>query len=194
MIFPYLISLSISSRVEKALKRHPLELPRIAIIEFARNDYIQALSQFAPDFLKDAHLLESDVDTCMDRIERRIRCCESADDTFVPVNFMEDYYQTDSTPDRVRELQVAFGLNDHQIQLMNVRKMNFCTIVLKYTFSHSLSLPSRLDALLGLQVSLTLLISLFCETTAFTSRKFKEESKLTSNLLLLSRKNLLECN
>src|SRR5690348_4387110 len=59
----------IERRVEKALKRQPLELPRIAIIEFARADYLQALSQFAPDFLKDAQflILESDVDTCMGR-------------------------------------------------------------------------------------------------------------------------------
>ena len=111
----------IERRVEKALKRHPLELPRIAIIEFARSDYLQALSQFDPDFLEDAHflILESDIDTCMDRIDRRIRCREFDDDTFVPVNIMEDYYQKDSTPDRVRELQEAFGLYDHQIQLMS---------------------------------------------------------------------------
>lgn len=108
-------------RVEKALKRYPLELPRIAIIEFARNDYLQALSQFAPDFLKDAHylILESDVDTCMDRIDRRIRYPECDDDTFVPVNIMEEYYQKDSTLDRVHEIKEAFGLNDHQIQLMS---------------------------------------------------------------------------
>ncbi len=110
----------IERKVEKALKRHPLALPRIAIIEFARNDYLQALSQFAPDFLKDAHflILESDVDTCMDRIDRRIRYPECADDTFVPVNIMEEYYQKDTTPDRIREIQEAFGLNDHQFQLM----------------------------------------------------------------------------
>jgi hypothetical protein len=111
----------IEHRVEKALKKHPLELPRIAIIEFARSDYIQALSQFDLDFLKDAHflILESNVDTCIDRIERRIRRREFDDDIFVPVNIMEGYYQKDSTPDRVRELQEAFGLNDHQIQLMS---------------------------------------------------------------------------
>jgi adenylate kinase family enzyme len=111
----------IERRVEKALKRHPFELPRIAIIEFARSDYLQALSRFDPDFLKAAHflILESDVDTCLNRIDRRIRCREFDDDTFVPVNIMEDYYQEDNTPDKVRELQEAFGLNDQQIQLMS---------------------------------------------------------------------------
>jgi hypothetical protein len=111
----------IECRVEKALKRHPLELPRIAIIEFARNDYLQALSQFAPDFLKDAHflILESDVDTCIDRIDRRIRYPECADDdTFIPVGIMEGYYQKDTTPDGIHEIQEAFGLTDHQIQLV----------------------------------------------------------------------------
>lgn len=110
----------IEHRVEKALKSHLSEFPRIAIIEFARNDYLQALSQFAPNFIKDAHflILESDVDTCMDRIDRRIRYPECDDDIFVPANIMEEYYQKDSTPDRVREIQEAFGLNDQQIQLM----------------------------------------------------------------------------
>jgi len=111
----------IERRVEKALERHELGWPRIAIIEFARNDYLQALSQFAPNFLKDARflILESDVDTCMDRISRRIKYPECDDDTFVPVNIMEEYYQKDSTTDRVWELREAFGLNEHQIQLMS---------------------------------------------------------------------------
>ncbi len=111
---------TIERRVENALKRHPSELPRIAIIEFARSDYLQALSQFDPDFLKDAHflILESDVDTCVNRIEKRTRRPEFVDDIFVPVNIMEGYYQKDSTPDSVRAIREAFGLSDQQIQLM----------------------------------------------------------------------------
>lgn len=110
----------IERRVEKALKRQPLELPRIAIIEFARADYLQALSQFAPDFLKDAQflILESDVDICMERIYERTRCCEFADDTYVPVKIMEGYYQVDTTQETVRQLQETFGLSSHQIQFM----------------------------------------------------------------------------
>lgn len=110
----------IERRVEKALERHRLALPRLAIIEFARDDYLQALSQFAPDFLKDAHflILESDIDTCMDRINRRIRYPECADDTFVPINIMEEYYYKDTTPDRIRKIQESLGLNDHQFQLV----------------------------------------------------------------------------
>jgi energy-coupling factor transporter ATP-binding protein EcfA2 len=107
-------------RVEKALEKHELEQPRIAIIEFARSDYVQALSQFDPVFLKDASflILESDIDTCISRIKARTRYRQSEDDIFVPVNIMEDYYQTDSTSDTVHNLQEAFGLESHQIQLM----------------------------------------------------------------------------
>jgi hypothetical protein len=110
----------IERRVEKALKRQPLELPRIAIIEFARADYLQALSQFDPDFLKDAHflMLESDVETCKERIYERTRCREFADDTYVPVKIMEGYYQVDATQETVRQLQETFGLSGHQIQFM----------------------------------------------------------------------------
>jgi hypothetical protein len=110
----------IQSRVEKALEKHEFELPRAAIIEFARSDYVQALSQFDLASLKDARflILESDVDTCMSRIIARTKYRQSEDDIFVPVNIMEGYYQTDSTPDTVRDLQDAFGLDSSQVQLM----------------------------------------------------------------------------
>lgn len=111
---------TIQHRVEKALEKHELGLPRVAIIEFARSDYVQALSQFDPAFLKDAKflILESDVDTCMNRILKRIIYRQSEDDAFVPVNIMEGYYQADSTSDTVRNLQEVFGLDSRQIQLM----------------------------------------------------------------------------
>lgn len=107
-------------RVKKALEKYESELPRIAIIEFARSDYVYALSRLDPTFLKGARflILESDLDTCMDRIFARTRCRQSEDDIFVPVNIMEDYYQTNSTPDTIRDLQKAFGLESHQIQFI----------------------------------------------------------------------------
>jgi adenylate kinase family enzyme len=111
---------SIEGRVEKALERHELDRPRIAIIEFARSDYVQALSQFDPTFLKDAHflILESDINTCMKRIYERTRCHEFADDMYVPGNIMEGYYQVDATQETVHQLQKALGLSGHRIQLM----------------------------------------------------------------------------
>jgi hypothetical protein len=110
----------IGGRVEKALERHESDRPRIAIIEFARSDYVQALSQFDPAFIKDAHflILESEVDTCMKRIYERTRCPEFADDTHVPVNIMTGYYQVDVTQETVRQLQDTLGLSCHQIQLL----------------------------------------------------------------------------
>ena len=110
----------IEGRVEKALERHELDRPRIAIIEFARRDYVQALSQFAPSFLKDAHflILESDVDTCMERIYERTKFPMFDDDTNVPANIMTGYYQADPTHETVRQLQETLRLNSHQIQLM----------------------------------------------------------------------------
>jgi adenylate kinase family enzyme len=110
----------IEGRVEKALEKLELDRPKIAIIEFARSDYVQALSQFDMAFLKDAHflILESDVDTCMKRIYERTRCPEFADDTHVPVNIMTGYYQVDATQETVRQLQETLGLSGHQIRLI----------------------------------------------------------------------------
>lgn len=110
----------IERRVEKALERHELDWPRIAIIEFARSNYVQALSQFDPAFLKDAHflMLESDVDTCMSRICKRSKCREFYDDAPIPDNIMKGYYQANATQETVRQLQEAFGIDDRRIQLM----------------------------------------------------------------------------
>lgn len=110
----------IERRVERVLERHKLDWPRITIIEFARSNYVQALSNFNPAFLKDAHflILESGVNTCMERIYKRTRCHEFADDMYVPGNIMEGYYQVDATQETALQIQEALGLSSHRIQLM----------------------------------------------------------------------------
>lgn len=110
----------IERKVEKALEKQELDWPRIAIMEFARGDYIQAFSQFDPAFLKDAHflILDSDVDICEKRIEERTKHREFVDDTFVPHNIMEGYYQADVTQETMCQLREAFGLDAKSVQLI----------------------------------------------------------------------------
>jgi hypothetical protein len=67
------------------------------LIEFARNDYRHALSELGDDLLQDALLLylDVDVDTCIDRIHRRVNCLSYPYNHFVSEDIMRGYYRKD---------------------------------------------------------------------------------------------------
>jgi gluconate kinase len=90
---------------------------RLIVIEFARDDYIQALRQFDPAFLQDAHFLflSADVDLCIQRIHDRVAHPDSIDDHFVSDDIMTGYYQKDSTPDMIRALADVFALDKQKM-------------------------------------------------------------------------------
>jgi len=54
----------------------------VVTIEFARNDYHEALQQFDPTFLKDAYFLflDADIETCLQRVHERVERSTSIDD------------------------------------------------------------------------------------------------------------------
>ncbi len=68
----------------------------IITIEFARDDYHQALSQFSPGFLKDAYIffIEADLNTCIQRIYQRVT--SSTRRHFVSTYIMHTYYSKDN--------------------------------------------------------------------------------------------------
>jgi gluconate kinase len=90
---------------------------RLIVIEFARDDYIQALRQFDTAFLQDAHFLflDADVDLCIQRIHNRVAHPASIDDHFVSDDIITGYYQKDSTPDMIRALADVFALDKQKI-------------------------------------------------------------------------------
>lgn len=91
---------------------------RLFVIEFARDDYIQALHQFDPAFLQDAHFLflDADVDLCIQRIHNRVAHPASIDDHFVSDDIITGYYQKDSTPDTIRKLAGEFALDEQKMR------------------------------------------------------------------------------
>lgn len=110
---------SIQRRVNSALKDCNPNAKRLIVIEFARDNYIQAFRQFDPIFLQDAHFLflDAKVDTCIPRIHYRAAHCESRhDDHFVSDDIIAGYYQKDSTPLMIRELAEVFDLNNQKMQ------------------------------------------------------------------------------
>ncbi|GCF08273.1 AAA family ATPase [Dictyobacter arantiisoli] len=75
-----------------------LEQDGIVTIEFARNDYWQALQQFSAGFLQDAYVffVDADLDTCIDRIYQRIESSEVTNNHFVSDYIMRTYYDHDN--------------------------------------------------------------------------------------------------
>ena len=85
----------LEQQVQAALQT---EKDGIITIEFARNDYHQALSQFSPGFLKDAYIffVEADLDTCIQRIYQRVMGPTRRRQHFVSEYVMHTYYSRDN--------------------------------------------------------------------------------------------------
>ncbi len=70
----------------------------LIIIEFARNDYQEALKQFSSPFIEDAFFLflDSDTATCKSRIYERTAHPKSSDDYYVSDDIVEVHYGKDN--------------------------------------------------------------------------------------------------
>lgn len=79
---------------EKDERREVPEKNGIITIEFARNDYREALSHFSPEFLRDSYFffVDSDVNTCIQRIHTRVTNPPKPDCHYVSDHIMHTYY------------------------------------------------------------------------------------------------------
>ncbi len=93
----------------------------LVTIEFARDDYRQALHQFSPGFLRDAYFLfmDADLETCLARVHERVIHASGADDH---PSFSDDifrrYYAADNKPYIQYFMQHEFAICK-QIQVVN---------------------------------------------------------------------------
>ncbi len=108
----------VQKRATAALKDCNPYTQRLIVIEFARDNYIQALRQFDPAFLQDAHFLflDADVNICIQRIHDRVAHPDSIYDHFVSDDIITGYYQKDSTPDMIRALVDEFALDKQKMR------------------------------------------------------------------------------
>jgi hypothetical protein len=108
----------IEKRATGSLNDCSLDTQRLIIIEFARDDYVQALRQFDPAFLQGAHFLflDADVNLCIQRIHDRVAHPDSIDDHFVSDDIITGYYQKDGTPDMIRALADVFALDKQKMK------------------------------------------------------------------------------
>ncbi len=85
------------------LEEDILALPRsekkqLAIIEFARDNYHNALNLFKAEFLRSSYLffVDADLDVCIKRIHKRVETPSEPDHHFVSDYIMQTYYDTDN--------------------------------------------------------------------------------------------------
>lgn len=85
----------------------------IITIEFARNDYRQALRLFSPDFLKDAYIffIEADLNTCIQRIHQRATNSTGPKQHFVSNYIMHTYYSKDNWTYVTREMKAEYSIH-----------------------------------------------------------------------------------
>jgi len=94
------------SVLDKALEKAGTEAKKatkatsIVVIEFARNNYIEALKRFPPSFLKNSYFLfiDTDVETCIQRIRQRVAFPTTPDDHFVSEQILRQYYSNQVNP------------------------------------------------------------------------------------------------
>ncbi|ERR1019366_3327602 len=93
----------------------------LVTIEFARNDYREALQQFTSSFLKDAYFLflDADLETCLRRVHERVTRSRSIDDhpSFSDAIF-RSYYQKENGTYMVSCLQREFAIQQ-QVRVIN---------------------------------------------------------------------------
>jgi len=70
----------------------------LIIVEFARDDYREALEVFSPHFLQDTHILfvDANTDLCIQRIYQRILHIMEPDSHFISETIMKEYYGRDN--------------------------------------------------------------------------------------------------
>jgi hypothetical protein len=93
---------------------------QVIIIEFARNNYCEALRFFGPKILAQAHFVyvEADVSTCIEHIQKRALLHETPDDHFVSENIMKTYYAEDDEAMIPASLWGNFRISSDRIHLV----------------------------------------------------------------------------
>src|SRR5258706_1027414 len=89
-------------------------------IEFARDDYARAFSQFRPRFLKDAYFLfiDTNIETCIKRIQDRVIHPTDIDDHFVSEEIIRSYYKRQDMP---LNLLKDFGIDLSRFKIIHNR-------------------------------------------------------------------------
>jgi len=112
---------TMAEKVQEEKLASSAEEKKLYLIEFARKDYSCALQKFGDDLLQDAHLLYLDagVETCIDRVRKRVDCQPDSYNHFVSENIMRNYYGEDDWSDQFLSLPLHGGMCVKAIKIDN---------------------------------------------------------------------------
>ena len=112
----------VEERVQSRMSSKENEL---ILIEFARNDYYKALKQFTPSFLRDSDsyflFIDSDLETCKQRIHERVAHHASEDDNFVSDYIFDAYYCEDNKHYMSCNFKTEYRVNEQYVRIINNR-------------------------------------------------------------------------
>jgi adenylate kinase family enzyme len=94
----------------------------LIIIEFARNDYRDALKCFNSDFLRSSYFIfvDADIETCIRRIHDRITSCPATEDNhYVSEHIIKSYYYRDNWEYMGSHLKKVYGIEERRIEAVN---------------------------------------------------------------------------
>jgi hypothetical protein len=113
-------------KLEKQVRQNHYPLKdELIVIEFARDDYKKALSQFSPSFLKDARFLyiNADLQTCIQRVKNRViesSTTDNQDNHFVSEHILTKYYGKQIVlPELKKDLQLS--TDSRKFKIINSR-------------------------------------------------------------------------
>jgi adenylate kinase family enzyme len=106
--------------VEHEAEHYQAHDKQFLLLEFARNDYHQALQQFKPEFLQDSYFLffTTDIDTCIHRVYQRSCHPTFNDDHFISEEMIRTYYHEDY-PLQPYRLCHEHGINERRIRIID---------------------------------------------------------------------------
>ncbi|GCE25948.1 hypothetical protein KDA_14320 [Dictyobacter alpinus] len=107
--------------IEHEAKKYATQAHKLLLIEFARNDYIQALQQFQPAFLQDAYFIffEADLDTCVTRVYERSYHPSNRDDHFISEEMIRGYYQQENNEHLIYQLLAQYGISKKRVCIIH---------------------------------------------------------------------------
>jgi len=132
----------------------------IAVIEFARNDYSTALSLFSPAFLQDAYFffIDSDLESCIQRIHERVTNPPRPDRHFVSEHIMRTYYSNENWEYMASHCKQEYTIRKEVIAMRNSGPLevlldevsDFAEIIFRSEFVLSLALDRTTTRILSL--------------------------------------------
>ncbi|GLV57622.1 hypothetical protein KDH_44580 [Dictyobacter sp. S3.2.2.5] len=143
--------------LEHEAQRYATHPRTVLLLEFARNDYMQALQQFQPRFLQNACFLffEADLDTCVDRVYTRAYHPTNADDHFISEEMLRSYYHEDNRVHLIYQLLSSYGVSENNICVIhnNSTRRNFYEQVRRFTVDQLLRPAEEHQHLVGIHAA-----------------------------------------